>query len=114
MAKAFPEFRTAFGLYQASKIVGQGGSGTVYSAEDDQGKPVAVKILDPMRATRDKLKRFKNELLFGSRIDHPNVLRVTDHGLHPSPKGEAPFYVMPQYAGSLRGVLPRLETPEYG
>jgi serine/threonine protein kinase len=53
------EFRTAFGTYRSQAVLGEGGAGTVYSAVDDGGNPVAIKVLDPTKATRDRLKRFK-------------------------------------------------------
>jgi serine/threonine protein kinase len=111
-AKTLPEFRTAFGLYKSEAILGNGGSGVVYSARDDQNQPVAVKVLDPSRATRDKLKRFKNEYLFGFRNQHARLLRVLDYGLVKLRSAEAPFYVMPRYADSLRGYLRRGLQPD--
>jgi serine/threonine protein kinase len=107
------EFRTTFSTYVANGVVGEGGSGTVYSAEDDTGSPVAVKLLDRAKATRERLKRFENEYRFCSQADHSNIIRVTDHGLH---EDNAPFFVMPLYDGSLRklmknGLLPAQILP---
>ena len=97
---------TTFATYQVGPIFGQGGAGTVYSATDDSGQPVAVKILDPTKAIRDLLKRFENEYRFCSRNQHPNILNVVDHGL----TGErTPFYVMPQYDSSLRPLVEGLD-----
>lgn len=59
-----PEFRSTFGLYRSSALIGQGGAGRVYRCQDDSGGLVAVKVLDPAKATRERLRRFKNEIMF--------------------------------------------------
>ena len=98
-------FETTFAAFTATEIVGQGGSGSVYKAIDDAGTVVAVKLLDPSRANRERLKRFKNELLFGQRNRHPNIITVVDHGIFRDSKRSSPFYVMPYYDASLRSLL---------
>lgn len=72
---------------------------------DESGRVYAVKLLDPAKATRDKRKRFKNELLFGQVNKHANIISVIDSGVHQHGKQSAPFYVMPYYEGSLRKLL---------
>jgi serine/threonine protein kinase len=99
------EFRTAFGTYRSESVVGQGGTGTAYAARSEQGEAVVVKVLDPAKATTERLKRFKNEYLFGFRNQHPNLVRVIDFGLVADRGKEAPFYVMPRYEQSLRNLL---------
>jgi serine/threonine protein kinase len=111
--KKLPVFDTAFGTYTATGILGQGGAGTVYSAQDEQGVELAAKLLDPARATRDKLRRFKNESLFGSRFQHDNLVRVLDVGLYQTESLSAPFYVMPRYVSSLRAVLNNRVAPAH-
>jgi serine/threonine protein kinase len=69
-------------------------------------------VLDPSRATTDRLKRFKNEYLFGFRNQHPRLMRVLDHGLTVIENAEAPFYVMPRYTESLRSLLRKGLTPD--
>lgn len=110
--KKLPEFKTAFGVYRAERALGEGGAGVVYAAIDDQGDLFAIKVLDPARATQDRLKRFKNEYLFGYRNQHPRLVRVVDQGLTIIDGIEAPFYVMPRYAESFRSVLRRGLKPE--
>jgi serine/threonine protein kinase len=98
-------FRTTFGTYTATDIIGEGGSGRIFEAVDDSGGMWAVKLLDPSKATSERTKRFKNELTFCLRNKHPNIVSVVDHGLSVSGKKASPFYVMPRYAGSLRTLL---------
>ncbi len=100
-----PTFRTTFGNYAAIEIIGQGGSGRVYRVEDDSGRPFAVKLLDATNATREKLKRFKNELFFCLKNKHPNIVSVVDHGVFIDKNSSSPFYVMPLYGRSLRTLI---------
>ena len=99
-------FLTTFATYTATEILGEGGAGRVYLATDDAGAPFAVKVLNPDRANRESLKRFKNEVRFGQRNTHPNVVTIIDTGLLQVAEGKhAPFYVMPVYSTSLRKVV---------
>lgn len=102
-------FRTTFSEYTAHELIGQGGSGRVYRAEDDSGTSVAIKVLYSSKATGERLKRFENEYRFCSRTDHPNVIRVMDHGLH---SDLGPFFVMPLYDGSLRQLMTTRNFPK--
>ena len=96
------EFRTTFSSYLAREVIGEGGSGRVYLADEDQGPPVAIKLLDESKATKERLKRFENEYRFCNQTDHPNIIRVIDHGLH---EERGSFFVMPLYECSLRQLL---------
>lgn len=99
---------TAFNTYALGNILGEGGAGRVFAADDASGRQWAAKILNPKRVTSERRKRFKNEILFSQHTRHPNIVPVVDHGVAPPPVGPAPFYVMPRYTGSLRTLLPRL------
>jgi serine/threonine protein kinase len=99
------EFRSAFGVYRSVRRIGEGGAGSVYEATDDGGGRVAVKLLDPAKASKEKLKRFRNEILFGSTPRHDNIVRVLDHGLIAVDDTETLFYVMPFYQVTLRDLL---------
>jgi serine/threonine protein kinase len=68
--------------YRIIALVGKGGMGEVYRADDlTLGQPVALKFL-PDEAARDEglLQRFKNEVRTARRVSHPNVCRVYDVG----------------------------------
>ena len=99
--------RTTFASYALSDCIGEGGSGVVYRATEESGRAVAIKILDPAKANREKLKRFENEYRFCSRNKHQNIITVLDHGLS---EEQAPFFVMPLYKGSTRQLIGKL-TP---
>src|SRR5262245_24262444 len=62
--------------------IGLGGSGTVYKADQVAlGRTVAVKILAEALADDARLvKRFQDEALAASRLNHPNTVSVIDYG----------------------------------
>src|SRR5690348_14921823 len=80
-SKPLPIFKTAFSTLTAETVLGNGGSGRVYRCVDQEGGVWAVKVLDPKRATREKLKRFKNEYVFASQHPHSNLVGVADSGV---------------------------------
>jgi predicted Ser/Thr protein kinase len=68
--------------YRIVALLGKGGMGEVYRADDlTLGQPVALKFL-PDEAARDEglLERFRNEVRIARRVSHPNVCRVYDVG----------------------------------
>jgi predicted Ser/Thr protein kinase len=74
--------RLLAGRYRIIALLGKGGMGEVYRADDlTLGQPVALKFL-PDDAARDQglLERFKNEVRIARRVSHPNVCRVYDVG----------------------------------
>src|SRR5438477_4512526 len=68
--------------YRIIALLGKGGMGEVYRADDlTLGQGVALKFL-PDEAARDEglLGRFRNEVRMARRVSHPNVCRVYDVG----------------------------------
>ncbi|MGR3173229.1 MAG: serine/threonine-protein kinase [Candidatus Scalindua sp.] len=103
------EVKTAFSTYAIKDCIGEGGCGLVYSAIEDNDNAVAIKILDPSKATREKLKRFENEYRFCSNNKHPNIITVLDYGLT---EEDTPFFIMPLYEASLRKLVGTLEPKQ--
>lgn len=101
---------TAFDSYQLIEIIGEGGAGRVYRGMNSARESVAVKVLTS--ATRDKQKRFKNEIHFLLRNKHQNIVSIIDYGLASSENLAGPFYVMDLYSGSLRGLDKPKCSPE--
>ncbi|TDJ53214.1 MAG: serine/threonine protein kinase [Nitrospina sp.] len=97
-------FETTFTTYTATEIIGEGGSGKIYKVTDESGKIWAVKLLDSAKATKEKVRRFKNELMFCLKNQHPNIVTVIDHGVFKDSSKSSPFYVTPLYFGSLRSL----------
>jgi serine/threonine protein kinase/Tol biopolymer transport system component len=66
------------GPYQVLSVLGGGGMGEVYLAEDSRlGRQIALKLL-PAEFTHDKdrLRRFQQEARAASALNHPNILTV--------------------------------------
>ncbi len=97
-------FETATNSYRVLGVVGQGGSGIVYKTTDGSAE-FAAKCLHSHLASTEKLRRFGNELQFCSRNSHPNIIRVLDDGSLISSGKKMPFYVMPLYQHTLRGLM---------
>lgn len=80
------------GRYRLLRLVGEGGMGRVFLADDEQtGGRVAVKVLADDRPIPKAAQRFEREARSIARIEHANVVRVTDVGQ--SPRGGL-YYVM--------------------
>jgi serine/threonine-protein kinase len=70
--------------YQIVELLGRGGMGEVYEAEDRElGERVALKVLRPESALQpDVMDRLRREVQLARRVTHPNVCRVFDLGHH--------------------------------
>ncbi len=66
------------GRYQIDRRIGAGGMGDVYEARDERlQRTVAIKVL-PAEFTADaeRVRRFEQEALAASRLNHPNIVTV--------------------------------------
>jgi serine/threonine-protein kinase len=70
------------GRYRIIGLLGRGGMGEVYRADDLRlGQPVALKFLpDGLRDEPVRLAQFHNEVRIARQVSHPNVCRVYDIG----------------------------------
>jgi eukaryotic-like serine/threonine-protein kinase len=70
--------------YSVSSRLGAGGMGEVYRARDPRlNRDVAIKVLPASLANDDdRLRRFEQEALATSALNHPNILTVYDVGTH--------------------------------
>jgi len=68
------------GQYKILSLLGRGGMGEVYLANDSKlGRRVALKLL-PSRFTQDqdRVRRFEQEARAASALNHPNILTIFD------------------------------------
>jgi serine/threonine-protein kinase len=70
------------GRYRVIALLGKGGMGEVYRADDLRlGQPVALKFLpDDLHRDSVRLAQFHNEVRTARQVSHPNVCRVHDVG----------------------------------
>src|SRR6266581_1972910 len=74
---------TTLAGYRIERLLGHGGMGRVYLAEDTRlGRKVALKLLDPELATDERFRdRFVRESRLAASLDHPDVARLIEgHG----------------------------------
>src|SRR5258708_1885623 len=68
--------------YRVGRLIGAGGMGEVYLAEDETlNRKVALKLL-PARFTRDeeRVRRFQREARAASALNHPNIITIYEIG----------------------------------
>jgi serine/threonine protein kinase len=70
------------GRYEILQLLGEGGMGAVYKAQDRElNRPVALKLIRPELAANPSIvARFKQELLLSQQVTHKNVIRIYDLG----------------------------------
>jgi hypothetical protein len=69
--------------YSGARLIGYGGMGDIYLAEDGElGRPVAIKVLDERFADDEHLRRrFRREALAAARLSgNPHVVTIHDIG----------------------------------
>src|SRR5580698_11673353 len=74
--------RTLPGGYRVTHLVGVGGMGRVYCAEQvNLARTVAVKVMHPSLGEEEQTAaRFLNEARAASRLSHPNSVAIYDFG----------------------------------
>ena len=72
-----------FGRYEIHALLGVGGMGEVYLAEDTHlRRKIALKVLpETIARDKDRLRRFELEAFAASALNHPNILTVYEFGV---------------------------------
>src|SRR5215472_15285124 len=104
---------TVLGTCTLQQLIGQGGMGAVYLAQQSRPRrQVAVKVLLPATALKPQhlaafLERFRRETDAAASLEHPNIMPVYEYGER---EGLA-YLVMPYISGgTLRDVMEREGT----
>jgi predicted Ser/Thr protein kinase len=85
----------AIGHYRILRLLGEGGMGSVYEAEQDQPRrTVALKVIKPGLAGPDLLWRFRQESQALARLQHPGIAQIYEAGAEDSGAGLQPFFAM--------------------
>jgi serine/threonine protein kinase len=84
---------TQIGPYKLLQVIGEGGMGTVYMAEQTEPvqRKVALKVIKAGMDTQQVIARFEAERQALAMMDHVNIARVLDVGTTQSGR---PYFVM--------------------
>jgi WD40 repeat protein len=85
----------SIGRYRILRLIGQGGMGTVYEAEQAHPRRiVALKIVRPGMATPELLRRFDQESHALGRLQHPGIAQIYEAGTADTGFGPQPYFAM--------------------
>lgn len=83
------------GAYRLLRVVGEGGMGVVYEAEQSfPRRRVALKSIRPGHTTPSMLRRFKTEVELLARLDHSGIAQVYEAGYADEASPDQAFLVM--------------------
>ncbi len=96
-----PLLNFTLGQYKITGVLGAGGMGIVYRAEQHATqRPVAVKVIRSTFADPGLLRRFSKESLVLGRLKHAGIAQIYEAGTAPGPDGrELPFFAMEFVSG---------------
>ena len=101
------------GPYRLLQLIGEGGMGDVWLAEqlEPVRRRVAIKVIKAGMDTKQVVVRFESERQALALMEHPAIARVLDGGS--TPEGR-PYFVMEYVAGvSITELGAVVGTPEY-
>ncbi len=83
------------GRYRILSVLGQGGMGVVYLAEQDvPRRTVALKTIHGGLLSAAARRRFENETAVLSRLQHPSIAQIYEAGTIDGEAGVMPFFAM--------------------
>ena len=86
---------TRIGAYALRRVLGHGGMGMVFEAEqDDPRRSVALKVLRPGAVSEVAFARFREESTVLGRLQHPAVAQVIEAGRAETSRGTVPWFAM--------------------
>jgi serine/threonine protein kinase/Tfp pilus assembly protein PilF len=85
----------SIGNYRIVRLLGEGGMGAVYEAEQDQPRrSVALKVIKAAWASPEMLRRFEQESQALGRLQHPGIAQIYEAGSADTGFGVQPFFAM--------------------
>ncbi len=107
--KSFSPVGKRLGHYQVRSLLGAGGMGEVYLAQDTKlDRAVALKILPPeFAADKNRMRRFEQEAKSAAALNHPHIAHVYEIG-----EAEGKHYISMEYieGETLRNKIHREKT----
>ncbi|HTM48023.1 MAG TPA: serine/threonine-protein kinase [Bryobacteraceae bacterium] len=85
----------AIGRYHILSLIGAGGMGAVYQAEQEQPRrTVALKVVKPGLTAPEVLRRFEHESDSLARLQHPGIAQIYEAGIADTGFGPQPWLAM--------------------
>jgi non-specific serine/threonine protein kinase/serine/threonine-protein kinase len=89
------------GPYSLLSILGEGGMGAVYEAEQERPRRrVALKLIRAGLMTDAMLRRFDFEAEVLGRLEHPGIARIFEAGIASTAMGRQPYFAMELVRGT--------------
>ena len=86
---------TTIGRYRILRMLGEGGMGAVYEAEQEQPRrTVALKVIKAAWASPELIRRFEQEAQALGRLHHPGIAQVYEAGTGDAGFGAQPYFAM--------------------
>lgn len=96
-----PRLPEAIGQYRVKRLIGAGGMGAVYLAEQERPRrDVAVKVIRPGLVGRELLRRFELEAAMLGRLQHPGIAQIYEAGSWDNGSGARPYFAMEHVDGA--------------
>jgi serine/threonine protein kinase/Tfp pilus assembly protein PilF len=90
----------SIGGYRIIRLLGEGGMGSVYEAEQDRPRRrVALKVIRAAWASSELTRRFELEFQTLGRLHHPGIAQIYEAGSADSGFGQQPFFAMEMIHG---------------
>src|SRR5215468_1470361 len=86
---------TRWGRYRLIRVIGRGGMGTVYEAEQDSPRrSVALKVIKSELASKELTERFAQESAALARLQHPGIAQIYESGTAHTDAGPQAYFAM--------------------
>jgi len=83
------------GPYRIEGVLGRGGMGVVYLAEQESPRRrVALKLIQTSFASEELLRRFEHEARILGQLNHPGIAQIFEAGVIDGLRGPEPFLAM--------------------
>jgi eukaryotic-like serine/threonine-protein kinase len=94
-ARSGAQIPASIGRYRILHLLGEGGMGAVYEAEQDQPRRlVALKVIRAAWASPELIRRFEQESQALARLHHPGIAQIYEAGAAETPFGVQPYFAM--------------------